>query len=261
MESLFITATPDSGESGSTTVTVTASDNPTESPNKTILFVSGGGMTRTVDISQAKGVVTWNYHLLVIPMRLDFSASGETKSVTVTSYRKKVINGVETKIINGDTKPNKEDVNWTSTVSGTGFSISGAYVTATPNKSTTARVGTATFVQTGSGGATKTITLYQYATLYSISSTKINITGLGGGRGTVSVVAPKNASWSIEFESNAYGLTANPAHGTGPSSVTIVGLNTRYLTGEFEYKMYLKDGSTIFDTATVVVRVASSNSL
>ena len=154
MQKDFITATPDSGGSGSTTVTATASANQTESARSTSLSVAGGGMTRTVGASQAAGVVTWNYYFSVTPTLLSFVAGGETKSVTVTSYRKKVINGVETST--------QENVNWTPTVSGTGFSVSGSNVTAAANSATTTRSGTATYTQTGSG-KTQAVSLSQAA--------------------------------------------------------------------------------------------------
>lgn len=114
MQKDFITVTPDSGGSGSTTVTVAASANQTESTRSTSLSVAGGGMTRTVGASQAAGVVTWNYYFSVTPTSLSFVAGGETKSVTVTSYRKKVINGVETST--------QENVPWTVTGS-SGFNV------------------------------------------------------------------------------------------------------------------------------------------
>ena len=154
MQKDFITATPDSGGSGSTTVTATASANQTESARSTSLSVAGGGMTRTVGASQAAGVVTWNYYFSVTPTSLSFVAGGETKSVTVTSYRKKVINGVETST--------QENVNWTPTVSGTGFSVSGSNVTASANSATKTRSGTATYTQTGSG-KTQAVSLSQAA--------------------------------------------------------------------------------------------------
>ena len=158
MKKDFITATPDSGGSGSTTVTATAPANQTESARSTSLSVAGGGMTRTVGASQAAGVVTWNYYFSVTPTSLSFVVGGETKSVTVTSYRKKVINGVETST--------QENVNWTPTVSGTGFSVSGSNVTASANSATTTRSGTATYTQTGSG-KTQAVSLSQAAAVSS----------------------------------------------------------------------------------------------
>ena len=166
MKKDFITATPDSGGSGSTTVTVAASANQTESTRSTSLSVAGGGMTRTVGASQAARVVTWNYYFSVTPTSLSFVAGGETKSVTVTSYRKKVINGVETST--------QENVNWTPTVSGTGFSVSGSNVTASANSATTTpRRGTATYTQTGSG-KTQAVSLSQAAVAkISVSPTTV----------------------------------------------------------------------------------------
>ena len=143
MQKDFITATPDSGGSGSTTVTAAASANQTESARSVNLSVAGGGMTRTIAISQAAEVVTWNYYFSVTPTSLSFVADGESKSVTVTSYRKKVINGVETST--------QENVNYTVAVTGTGFSGSGTTVTAAANSATSTRTGTATYTQATSG--------------------------------------------------------------------------------------------------------------
>lgn len=154
MQKDFITATPDSGGSGSTTVTVTAPANQTESARSTSLSVAGGGMTRTVGASQAAGVVTWNYYFSVTPTSLSFVAGGESKTVTVTSYRKKVINGVETST--------QENVNYTVAVTGTGFSGSGTTVTAAANSATSTRTGTATYTQATSG-KTQAVSLSQAA--------------------------------------------------------------------------------------------------
>lgn len=172
MKKDFITATPDSGGSGSTTVTATAPANQTESVRSTSLSVAGGGMTRTVGASQAAGAVTWNYYFSVTPTSLSFVADGESKTVTVTSYRKKVINGVETST--------QENVNWTPTVSGTGFSVSGSTVTAAANSATTTRSGTATYTQTGSG-KTQGVSLSQDAAFIifetNLQNNNLNILG------------------------------------------------------------------------------------
>mgnify|MGYP000298575687 CR=1 FL=1 len=186
MQKDFITATPDSGGSGSTTVTATAPANQTESTRSTSLSVAGGGMTRTVDASQAAGVVTWNYYFSVTPTSLSFVAGGETKSVTVTSYRKKVINGVETST--------QENVNWTPTVSGTGFSVSGSNVTASANSATTTRSGTATYTQTGSG-ETQAVSLSQAAVVitykYRIEPKLISVSNAQYGSVTKTVLMYK----------------------------------------------------------------------
>lgn len=161
MQKDFITATPDSGGSGSTTVTATAPANQTESARSTSLSVAGGGMTRTVGASQAAGVVTWNYYFSVTPTSLSFVAGGETKSVTVTSYRKKVINGVETST--------QENVSWSATISGTGFSknTDGSSITAAANQSNR-RSGTVSYTQTTSG-KTASVSLSQAGVQYTIT--------------------------------------------------------------------------------------------
>ena len=162
MQKDFITVTPDSGGSGSTTVTVAASANQTESTRSTSLSVAGGGMTRTVGASQAAGVVTWNYYFSVTPTSLSFVASGKTtKSVTVTSYRKKVINGVETST--------QENVSWSATISGTGFSknTDGSSITAAANQSNK-RSGTVSYTQTTSG-KTASVSLIQAGVQYTIT--------------------------------------------------------------------------------------------
>ena len=161
MKKDFITATPDYGGSGSTTVTATASANQTESARSTSLSVAGGGMTRTVGASQAAGVVTWNYYFSVTPKSLSFVAGGETKSVTVTSYRKKVINGVETST--------QENVSWSATISGTGFSknTDGSSITAAANQSNS-RSGTVSYTQTTSG-KTASVSLSQASVRYTIT--------------------------------------------------------------------------------------------
>lgn len=170
MKKDFITATPDSGGSGSTTVTAAASANQTESARSVSLSVAGGGMTRTVGASQAAGVVTWNYYFSVTPTSLSFVAGGESKSVTVTSYRKKVINGVETST--------QENVTYTVAVTGTGFSGSGTTVTAAANSSTSTRTGTATYTQTTSGKS-QGVSLSQAARI----PRTFTITFYGGNKG------------------------------------------------------------------------------
>lgn len=161
MQKDFITATPDSGGSGSTTVTAAASANQTGSARSVNLSVAGGGMTRTVAASQAAGVVTWNYYFSVTPTSLSFVAGGESKSVTVTSYRKKVINGVETST--------QENVAWTATISGTGFSknTDGTTITAASNQSDS-RSGSVSYTQ-GTSGKTASVSLSQACVQYTIT--------------------------------------------------------------------------------------------
>ena len=171
MQKDFITATPDSGGSGSTTVTAAASANQTESARSVNLSVAGGGMTRTVAASQAARVVTWNYYFSVTPTSLSFVAGGESKSVTVISYRKKVINGVETST--------QENIAWMAKISGTGFSKNpnGTTITAGVN-SGDSRSGSVSYTQ-GTSRKTASVSLSQ-----AEDSTSYTITFIGGSKGT-----------------------------------------------------------------------------
>ena len=102
------------------------------------------------------------------------------------------------------------------------------------------------------------VSLSQAGVPYAISGTTIIITGYGSGKGTVSVTAPAGGSWSIDFASNAFSLIASPSSGTGPnSSVTINAINDSGQTGIHRINIYLKNGSTVVDTATVQVRITS----
>lgn len=196
-------------------MTATAPANQTESARSTSLSVAGGGMTRTVGASQAAGVVTWNYYFSVTPTSLSFVAGGETKAVIVSSYRKKVINGVETST--------QENVNWTPTVSGTGFSVSGSNViTASANSATTTRSGTATYTQTGSG-KTQAVSLSQEAYIpfpSKLKFTYVSNTGMkssgtlqidNSSQGTVSTGSSKEVSISSSTSSIKFGVDSSVA--------------------------------------------------
>ena len=225
MQKDFITATPDSGGSGSTTVTATAPANQTESARSTSLSVAGGGMTRTVGASQAAGVVTWNYYFSVTPTSLSFVAGGETKSVTVTSYRKKVINGVETST--------QENVNYTVSVTGTGFSGSGTTVTAAANSATSTRTGTATYTQATSG-KTQAVSLSQAAVQkISVSPTTVfsSMSSPNTGQSYATTItvsnAPTKPNVSVAMTMNSDGGTLKYQMGdVGTSDPVSAGNNT-----------------------------------
>lgn len=100
-----------------------------------------------------KKVETWNYYLTVSPTSMSFGAGGGSKSFTVSSYKRKVLNGVEQ---SGDTSVSLKS----TTISGTGFSLSGTTVSASANEITSNRTGTVTITQNESN-KTATISLSQ----------------------------------------------------------------------------------------------------
>ena len=74
-----------------------------------------------------------NYTFEVSPSSLSFEASGGTKQVSVTSYRRQTVNGIENGV--------QENVGYSSTASGEGFSSNGTAVIAGENLVTNARNG------------------------------------------------------------------------------------------------------------------------
>lgn len=104
-----------------------------------------------------KKVETWNYYLTVSPTSMSFGAGGGSKQFTYSSYKRKVLDGVEQ---SGDTA-----VSLKSTIaSGSGFSVSGTTVYASANETTSTRSGTITITQNESNKtATCTVTQAAYS--------------------------------------------------------------------------------------------------
>ena len=157
-----------------------------------------------------KKVETWNYYLTVSPTSMSFGASGGSKSFTVSSYKRKVLDGVEQ---SGNTNVSLKS----TTISGTGFSLSGTTVSASANEITSNRTGTVTITQNESN-KTATISLSQsgyvppadnYVFTWeggSTSDTSANFPWDFSANGTaanIPVVSTKNGSsqsWSVSSE-------------------------------------------------------------
>lgn len=88
-------------------------------------------------------LVIWEYTFSVAPASLYFGSTGGTKSVQVTSYKRKYFGSNYT----GE----QVDVGFSSSAPGNGFSSSGTSVTAGNNTTTSQRSGTVTFTQYESG--------------------------------------------------------------------------------------------------------------
>lgn len=126
---------------------LTVAENPTPKPRSVVVRATMGTVYKEVTVTQSAYVVTWNYYFTVSPSVLTFASGGETKYVTVSSYRQKVINGVET--------PTRENVPWI-VIGSSGFNVADTRVVAEPNYSNNIRTGTATYKQDGTN---KTVTV------------------------------------------------------------------------------------------------------
>lgn len=144
-------------------------ENPTPNPRSVVVRATMGTVYKEVTVTQSAYVVTWNYYFTVSPSPLTFASGGETKSVTVSSYRQKVINGVETLT--------REDVSWTVITRPSGFHTLRDKVAADPNPSNGIRTGTATYTQEGSN-KTVTIDLVQAAPKVNTLTLKLSASGM-----------------------------------------------------------------------------------
>lgn len=186
-----------------------------------------------------KKVETWNYYLTVSPTSMSFGAGGGSKSFTVSSYKRKVLDGVEQ---SGDTSVSLKS----TTISGTEFSLSGTTVSASANEGTSNRTGTVTITQNESN-KTATISLSQSGDTISsygewTISVSANPTSVSSYGGTSRITA--SAKRTIYWESgDVTEETGNPALSTNLGSLSSTASPSTLTLGE--------NTSTYSRTATI----------
>lgn len=163
-----------------------------------------------------KKVETWNYYLTVSPTSMSFGAGGGSKSFTVSSYKRKVLDGVEQ---SGDTSVSLKS----TTISGTGFSLSGTTVSASANEITSNRTGTVTITQNESN-KTATISLSQSGDTVSsygewTISVSANPTSVSsdGGTSRITASAKRTVYWA---SGDVTEETGNPTLSTNLGSLS-----------------------------------------
>lgn len=163
-----------------------------------------------------KKAETWNYYLTVSPTSMSFGAGGGSKQFTYSSYKRKVLDGVEQ---SGDISVSLK----TSSASGTGFSISGTTVSASVNQTTSSRTGKVTLTQNESN-KTATINLSQSADSISsygewVITVSANPTSMpnSGGTSTITASAKRTVHWASGKVTEE---TGNPALSTNLGSLS-----------------------------------------
>lgn len=175
-----------------------------------------------------KKVETWNYYLTVSPTSMSFGAGGGSKTFTVSSYKRKVLDGVEQ---SGDTSVSLKS----TTISGTGFSLSGTTVSASANEITSNRTGTVTITQNESN-KTVTISLSQDGDDVSsygewTISVSANPTSVSSSGGTSTITA--SAKRTIYWESgDVTEETGNPTLSTNLGSLSSTASPSTLTLGE-----------------------------
>lgn len=175
-----------------------------------------------------KKVETWNYYLTVSPTSMSFGAGGGSKSFTVSSYKRKVLDGVEQ---SGDTSVSLKS----TTISGTGFSLSGTTVSASANEITLNRTGTVTITQNESN---KTVTIslsqdgddvssYSEWTI-SVSASPTSVSS-SGGTSTITASAKRTIYWE---SGDVTEETGNPTLSTNLGSLSSTASPSTLTLGE-----------------------------
>lgn len=168
-----------------------------------------------------KKLETWNYYLTVSPTSMSFGAGGGSKSFTVSSYKRKVLDGVEQ---SGDTNVSLKS----TTISGTGFSLSGTTVSASANEGTSNRTGTVTITQNESN-KTATISLSQSGATpsttytFSVNPHKVSV-GSSGGTGSVTISSYKtvgSSTYAVDYSIDSSTLPSWASFNKSTSTFTI----------------------------------------
>lgn len=175
-----------------------------------------------------KKAETWNYYLTVSPTSMSFGAGGGSKTFTVSSYKRKVLDGVEQ---SGNTSVSLKS----TTISGTGFSLSGTTVSASANEITSDRTGTVTITQNESN-KTATISLSQSGDTASsygewVITVSANPTSVSSSGGTSTITA--SAKRTIYWESgDVTEETGNPTLSTNLGSLSSTASPSTLTLGE-----------------------------
>lgn len=175
-----------------------------------------------------KKVETWNYYLTVSPTSMSFGAGGGSKSFTVSSYKRKVLDGVEQ---SGDTSVSLKS----TTISGTGFSLSGTTVSASANEGTSNRTGTVTITQNESNKSATislsqsgdTISSYGEWTI-SVSANPTSVSS-SGGTSTITASAKRTVYWA---SGDVTKETGNPTLSTNLGSLSSASSPSTLTLGE-----------------------------
>lgn len=175
-----------------------------------------------------KKAETWNYYLTVSPTSMSFGAGGGSKQFTYSSYKRKVLDGVEQ---SGDISVSLK----TTSASGTGFSISGTTVSASVNESTSNRTGTVTLTQNESN-KTATISLLQSGDTASsygewVITVSANPTSVSssGGTSTITASAKRTVYWA---SGDVTEETGNPTLSTNLGSLSSAASPSTLTLGE-----------------------------
>jgi mannan endo-1,4-beta-mannosidase len=193
----WLSATPVSGaNNGSFTVSATA--NTGTAARTGTVTVTGGGITRTVSVTQAAPTAN---NLTLSQTALSFASAASSSAVNVTANVSWTVT---------------DDQTWI-TASPTSGSNNGSFtVSATANTGTTSRSGTVTV--TG-GGLTRTVAVTQAGTTASTLTVSATSLALASAASTGTFSITSNVSWTVTDDQTW--ITVSPTSGSNNATVTV----------------------------------------
>lgn len=194
-----------------------ANNNGAERTGSLLITQAESKKAAQITLKQLSAEISYNYYFSVTPTSMNFSVNGGNQNFTVTSYKKQVINGIE--------QPREIPVEYSSTISGTGFSVSGTTVIAATNSSGK-RTGKVTVTQAESNKVGN-IELSQdgvelpWVYTFKISPWESNIGNQGGTTSSFTITSTKtkegvtqNVDWSIDTTTVPSWVTFNQSNMT-----------------------------------------------
>ena len=189
----WITVTPTSG-SNDGTLTVTYLENTNTTQRVGTITVTGGGITRTVTVTQES-----TPSLTITPLDQFVGYTEGNTTFTITSNRSWTV---------------EDDADWITVTPTSGSNDGTLTVTYLENTNTIQRVGTITV--TG-GGITRTVTVTQEsAPLLTVTPSNENV---GNTEGNTTFTITSNRNWTVE--DNADWITVTPTSGSNDGTLTV----------------------------------------
>ncbi len=189
----WLTVSPTSGNNNQT-LTATYSENTTTTQRIGTLTVTGGGITRTVTVTQSATV----FILTVTPQNQSVTnASGSTEFSVQSNTNWTVSDDAEWLTVN----PTSGNNNQTFTA------------TFTENTTSAQRIGTLTVK---GGGITRTVTVTQSSTAFTLTVTPSNQT-VTNASGSTAFTVQSISNWTVSDD--AEWLTVSPENGTGNGAI------------------------------------------
>ena len=192
----WLTIKPESGNSGTSQVTLTAAENTLKEMRTATLTIQSGNLTKSVDVSQSAA----NPEVSLDTSNLEFTSDSGSKTFNITSNTSWTV---------------MSDQTWCSVSPTSGSGDSSVTVSVQDNTSITVRKATIT-VKSEVGDYNVNVTQSGAEAVLSLDTNSLEFTS---GSGSKMFRISSNMSWAIS--SDQYWCSVSPTSGSGDGSVTV----------------------------------------